>query len=106
MIYREYNETALRMGADALSLLGHRRYAVHRALKTFRKHDEEMLHELAGSHHENTTFLKNVKRKSKDMEKLILDDMESIGKDKDLGWDASSLKKEFLPIIKELQSKT
>ena len=47
-VYRETLDTSLRLGADALRLLGFRAYHAQRAANTFLRHDEASLHELTG----------------------------------------------------------
>ncbi len=104
-IQREYLDSALRMAADALAMMGFRRYPVMRALQTFRKHDEHFLRELAELHHEEHKFIQGIKEKNEDLESMMLDDMNSLGKDKDLGWDTTSLKEEFSPLVRESKIK-
>ncbi len=94
-VYREYLDTALRMAGDAMCRLGHRRYQTHRAIKTFRKHDEKYLHELAEIHHNEKELISGAKQRIEDLEKLMINENEKVGKDKDLGWDASTLIQEF-----------
>lgn len=89
MVYREYLDSALRLAGDALSMMGHRKYHVLRAMKKFRLHDEQFLRELAELHHEHHEYIQGVKQKNEDLEKMMLDDLESIGKDKNLGWDSA-----------------
>jgi hypothetical protein len=108
IIQREYLDSALRMAADALSMMGFRRYPVTRALQTFRKHDELFLRELAELHHEEHKFIQGVKEKNADLERMMLDDMDDmdgIGKDKDQGWDNTSMKKEFSPLLLDSKNK-
>ncbi|PLX12538.1 MAG: potassium transporter [Marinilabiliales bacterium] len=102
-VYREFSDVALRMAAEALSLIGYRSNQVHRSLKKFRKHDEEFLKQIVDSRHERKTFIKHSRQVIEDLEKMILDDIESVAKDKDLGWDITTIKEEFAPIIKKLK---
>jgi len=94
-IYPETMDTALRIAADALCQMGHRRYQTHRAIKTFRKHDERYLRELAEIHHDKKELIRGAKQRIEDLEKLMLTEMDDVGKDKDLGWDASTLINEY-----------
>jgi len=94
-IYRETLDSSLRMAADALFKMGHRRYQIHRAVKTFRKHDERYVRELAEMHHDKKLLIRGVKQRIEDLEELMLTEMENVGKDKDLGWDASTLIDEY-----------
>jgi monovalent cation:proton antiporter-2 (CPA2) family protein len=94
-IYRETLDSSLRMAADALCVLGHRRFQTYRAVKTFRKHDERYLRELAAMRHDRKELIRGARQRIEDLEKLLLSEIENVGKDKDLGWDASTLIEEF-----------
>ncbi len=102
-VYREFFDSALRMAADALSFLGYRSYQVQRALKKFRRYDEKYLFKLAESRHERKTFIKTGRQFIEDLEKMILDDIENEAKDKDLGWDTTTIIEEFAPFVKKLK---
>jgi monovalent cation:proton antiporter-2 (CPA2) family protein len=92
-VYREYLDTALRMASDALGILGHRKFQVERSMKKFRKHDEMFLRELLEHRHQENLHMLNVKQHIEDLESMILDDIDSAGKDKDAGWDTDSRRK-------------
>jgi len=47
-VYRDTLDTSLRMGVDALRLLGVRAYQANRAARMFRRHDEESVRMMAG----------------------------------------------------------
>lgn len=94
-IYRETLDTALRIGADALSQLGYRRFQAYRAAKTFRKHDERYLRELAEMRHDQKQLISEARQRIESLEQLMLQDIEDEGRDKDLGWDATTLIAEF-----------
>jgi monovalent cation:proton antiporter-2 (CPA2) family protein len=100
-IYRETLDSSLRMGADALCKLGFRRYQTHRAIKTFRKHDERFLRELAEMRHDRKELIQGARQRIEDLEKLLLAEIENVGQDKDLGWDASTLIEEFADKMSE-----
>ncbi len=94
-VYREYLDTSLRMASDALCMLGHRRYHVFRAMKTFRKQDERILRELAGMHHDRGALIGEAKQRIENMEQLLVTELDNVGKNKDLGWDATTMIDEF-----------
>jgi voltage-gated potassium channel Kch len=94
-VYRETLDSALRMAADALCHLGLRRFVTHRAIRTFRKHDERYLRELAGMRHDRKELIRGAKQRIADLEQLLLTEIEEVGKDKDLGWDPTTLIAEF-----------
>ena len=97
-IYRETLDSSLRMAVDALSILGFRKYQTHRSVKTFRKFDETTLRELGQMRDNKEELIRGARQSIEDSEKLLLAEIEKIGKDKDLGWDASTLREEFRKI--------
>ena len=88
-IYLDTLDSSLRIGSDALSRLGHRKYHVMKAMKTFRRHEEQHLHELAEMRYDKKALIRATKQRIEDLEKLMLEEREELHKDKDLGWDAS-----------------
>jgi len=102
-VYREFFDSALRLAADALSFMGYRSYQVQRALKKFRRHDEKHLINLAKSRHETKSYIKVRRQAIEDLEKMILEDIENEAKDKDLGWDITTIIEEFAPMVKKMQ---
>ncbi|MCG8344589.1 MAG: monovalent cation:proton antiporter-2 (CPA2) family protein [Chlorobiales bacterium] len=88
-IYLGTLDSALRIGSEALSRLGHRKYHVVRAMRTFRKYEERYLHELAEMKHDKKELIRATKQRIGDLEQLMLKEREELHKDKDLGWDAS-----------------
>ncbi len=99
-VYREFSDTALRMGADVLSHLGYRKNQVQRSLRKFRKHDEEYATDLAKTRHEQKNFIKRGRQVIEELELLMLDDIDKVAKDKDMGWDTETIKEEFAPMIR------
>lgn len=102
-VYREFFDVGLRMAADALGELGYRKNQVQRIKKKFRRHDETNVKELAGSRHEQKTFVRHGRQVIEELEKMMLEDIEKEAKDKDLGWDTTTLKEEFGPMIRKLK---
>jgi voltage-gated potassium channel Kch len=93
-VYRETFQTSLRMGIDALSLLGVRAHHAHRMAKTFRLHDEEALRELSGMRHDQKQYLTLARQSISDLEQLLLSELEDTGVSRDAGWDTDSLRQE------------
>lgn len=93
--YREYLDSALRMAADALKVVGLRQYQIHRSIKQFRKHDNEMVRELYKHRHEKKSMLRSTKLLISNMERVLKDDTNRIGKDKDEGWSSENMKIEY-----------
>lgn len=95
-VYRQSLDTSLRMGADALRLLGFRAYHAERATQTFLRHDEESLRELTASRKgAQSTYLSDARRRIEDLERILLADMAEADLDRDAGWDPESLREEF-----------
>ncbi len=87
--YPDTLDSSLRIGAETLARLGHRKYHVMRAMKTFRRHEERHIHELAEMRHDKKEQIRATKRWIKDLEQLMLTEKEELHKDKEFGWDAS-----------------
>jgi monovalent cation:proton antiporter-2 (CPA2) family protein len=95
-VYRQSLDTSLRMGADALRLMGFRAYHAERATQTFLRHDEESLRELTASRKgERSAYLSDARRRIEDLEGILLADLAEADLDRDAGWDPESLREEF-----------
>ena len=94
-IYRETLDSSLRMGVDALCLLGHRAYRANRAARRFRRHDEKALAELAEARTDRSRYITIARGKIEELEQLLLADLRQEGLQKDEGWDPESLREEM-----------
>jgi monovalent cation:proton antiporter-2 (CPA2) family protein len=93
-IYRETLDSSLRMGTDALSMLGLRAYNTHRAARTFLRHDEKALTELLSYRNNTSSYIKVARERITELEELILNDMKDIEiTERDSGWDSDALRK-------------
>lgn len=90
-IYREPLDTSLRMGADAMRLLGHRAYNARRAAATFRRHDEKALKELSALRDDKKSFLNMFKERIDEISKLINKDKKKPWDNETASWDEHSL---------------
>ena len=94
-VYRETLDTSLRMGVDALRLLGHRAYHAERSARLFRRHDEQALTELAAVRHDRRQYFSTARRRIRELEQLLRsDETDRWLRDIEEGWDAESLRKE------------
>ncbi len=93
-VYRETLDTALRMGLDAMQLLGLRAYRAQRAAKIFLNHDERILRELAQHYADNKAYLNVVRQRIVELEELIKADDAESDLDRDAGWDSDALREE------------
>ena len=94
-VYRDTLDTSLRAGRDALTLLGSRVYAAHRATQTFRRHDEESLRRLYGVRDDRRTFISAARERIQELEHMLRLDLEESPDTRDAGWDPESLREEF-----------
>ena len=90
-VYRETFDSALRMGSDALTFLGHRRYFSKRAANRFRRHDERFLREMATLRGDEKQFLSRARARLEDLETIMQRENDQGDLNRDDGWDASSL---------------
>jgi voltage-gated potassium channel Kch len=93
-VYRESLESSLRMGEQALRLLGFRAHQAHRSAQTFRRHDEQAVRELTEDRGDRALYLSRARQRIDDLEALLRADLEEAGLDRDGGWDSDSLRDE------------
>ncbi|NJK30947.1 MAG: hypothetical protein HC927_00285 [Deltaproteobacteria bacterium] len=90
-VYRETFDSALRMGVDALVLLGRRAHQAHRVAQRFRRQDEAFMRELAGKHRDEN-FVALVRERNAEIEAVLKQDrVEGQEGRPDHGWDAAPL---------------
>jgi voltage-gated potassium channel Kch len=94
-VYRDTLDTSLRMGVDALRLLGVRAYQANRAARMFRRHDEESVRMMAGLRGDRARYIDTARERIQDLERTLLDDLKDAGLERDAGWDAESLRQDF-----------
>jgi CPA2 family monovalent cation:H+ antiporter-2/glutathione-regulated potassium-efflux system protein KefB len=90
-IYRETLDTSLRMGADALQMLGVRAYHAHRNISTFRKQDEKALKGLSAIRNDKKLYINTVKERIEELEKLMSNERVTKWNPSAQGWDEQSL---------------
>lgn len=93
-VYRESLDTSLRLGADALRLLGFRAYHANRAAQRFRRHDEESLRELTQTRRDEVRYVSAARKRIEALELMFEADRAEPSLDRDGGWDAESLREE------------
>jgi monovalent cation:proton antiporter-2 (CPA2) family protein len=94
-VFRDKLDTSLRMGEQALRLLGFRGHHAHRAAQTFRRHDEEALQDLAAMRHDRSLYLSAARQRIEDLEELLRSDLSDADEMRDSGWDPESLRDEY-----------
>lgn len=93
-VYRETIDVSLRMGIDAMRILGVRAHRAHRAAKTFLKHDENALRELSAMRGDKKEYLSAARQYIAELEELIQSDDADPELERDAGWDVDSLREE------------
>jgi len=94
-VYRDTLDTSLRMSVDVLRQLGFRHFQATRSARMFLRHDEETLRELAEMRGDRDTYMSTARQRIRDLEETLLAEIQDPGSDRDEGWDAESLRKEF-----------
>jgi monovalent cation:H+ antiporter-2, CPA2 family len=91
-IYRETLDTSLRVGVDAMTILGHRHYTAKRLARLFMKHDEENLKKLSAVRDQEEHIVE-AKKYIEELELIIQQD--TVGTvTGDAGWDPESIRAE------------
>lgn len=93
-IYRETVDTSLRMGVDALRMLGARAYHSERAARTFFRQDEQTLKSLSALRDDKKQYVNSMRERIEEMEKLISSDRIKTWLDEGQGWDAETIRDE------------
>lgn len=97
-VYRETVDSSLRLGVDTLRLLGVRAYHAQRAARTFLRHDELALRELAAVRKDQKTYFSTARQHIQELEQLLHFDADSEQlREIDEGWDNESLREEVPP---------
>jgi voltage-gated potassium channel Kch len=94
-VYRETFDSSLRLGVQALRLLGRRAFQAERAARTFRRHDDDALDELRAVRQDREAYLGLARRRIADLERTLLADLTE-EKERDAGWDAETLREDVL----------
>ena len=94
-VFRDKLDSSLRLGEQALRLLGFRGHHAHRAAQTFRRHDEEALRDLAAMRHDRSLYLSAARQRIEDLEELLRGDLVDADEMRDSGWDPESLRQEY-----------
>jgi monovalent cation:H+ antiporter-2, CPA2 family len=77
-IYRETLDSSLRLGADALKMLGFKAQTCDRAARIFLRHDEDALIELIKNETETSSYSDLTTERISELEELILKDIKKI----------------------------
>lgn len=94
-VYRESVDAAMRLGADALRLLGRRAHTSWRLAQAFRRRDEAQVQELARDFRDRAAHLIRARDAIRDLEASLKADQDRGVSSDDAAWDAASLRAEF-----------
>jgi len=95
-VYRETLDTSLRVGVDALCMLGFRRYQALRAARKFRRHDEATVPELAEIRKDRRAYIVRAREIIQDVEQMIRGEVEQGRRHEiDAAFDTTGLIDEF-----------
>lgn len=92
-VYRAPLDASVRMGRDALRELGFRAYQAERAAALFRRHDDQAMRDLAPRRDDD--YLGAARSRIEEIEALLRAEVDDPGADRDLGWDAETLREDF-----------
>jgi CPA2 family monovalent cation:H+ antiporter-2 len=92
-VYRNSLDTSLRLGTDALRLMGVRAFVAYRMGRRFLRHDEESLRELTGRQ-KSPGYVNLARQRIEALERMFEADRAEPALDRDTGWDAESLREE------------
>jgi monovalent cation:proton antiporter-2 (CPA2) family protein len=94
-VYRESLDTSIRLGVDAMRILGMPAYEAYRRGQIFRTHDERALRELGSLREDRDTYIRSVRLQTETLEQLLRTDAEDIHLERDAAWDTDSLREEY-----------
>jgi hypothetical protein len=92
-VYRESIDTSIRLGVDAMKILGHRAYTVNRLARTFLKHDELNLKKLAAIRNQDE-YIDTARKYIEELELIVQADAQGPPLF-DNSWDPESLREEM-----------
>jgi monovalent cation:proton antiporter-2 (CPA2) family protein len=95
-VYRETLDTSLKVGVDALCMLGYRRYQALRAARKFRRHDEDSVRELAGMWKDRKAYILRARELIRGIEEVIRAEVDRGSRPEiDAAWETSGLIDEY-----------
>jgi glutathione-regulated potassium-efflux system ancillary protein KefC/glutathione-regulated potassium-efflux system protein KefB len=96
VVERETFEGGLHMAEEALKRLGMRAHQAHRAARIFRRHDLNVMQELAPLWNDEERFVVASRESSRAMEQVLAQDLQDLrGRIDDDAWDVDSLYREL-----------
>lgn len=103
-IRRENYDSSLELVSKAVCELGFDHYQSHRALLSFKFHDQKIMDELFKLWKEDDrSYIKEAKRFSSELEKVFLAEREESIHESDMAWDSTTLREEVREIYAEIK---
>ena len=96
-VYRETFDTALRVGVDALRLLGQSSHRAHRAAQMFRRVDERTIVEMAAVRHDQERLMRTARDRVALLERTLAADRARERALDEGGWDAETMRDRQAP---------
>lgn len=93
-VYRDSLDTSLRMGMDALRLIGTPAHEAHRAIKAFQRRDEQNLRILAPKWRSDS-YVTVARESIEELERSLRQDLSRLSGDEARAWDNESLRRDF-----------
>ena len=94
-VYRATLDTSIRLGVDALKLLGHRSFTAMRQGQNFLKYDEFAMRRLAIHHKDMAHYISRAKEEIELQEELLSSELKNTPNMNDHAWDSDVLRKSF-----------
>jgi CPA2 family monovalent cation:H+ antiporter-2 len=91
-VYRETFDSSLRLGADALRLLGAHAHHAERSARMFRRHDEQALRDLVAVRNDQAALQASAPQRMRMLEEALQADLSRANMLGDNGWDAEVLR--------------
>ncbi len=91
-VYRQHQDTSVRLGVDILRQLGHRAYSAHRAGQQFLRYDEAAMTRLAAARHNMAAYITSVREEIAHQEALLLADREIDPTSSEHAWDSEEMR--------------
>jgi Zn-dependent oligopeptidase len=98
---RDVFESSLLLGTKALSMLGYQKYQAYRLARTFRRHNHEVMWDLCEHWSDEKLYLSESKKRSQELEEILLAEEEDHSYQRDDSWDATSRREEIRDMLKE-----
>lgn len=96
-VYRETFDSSLRLGMDAMRLLGVQGHRAVRLARTFRRYDEEGMHDMAKVHRDEAQLVRTARERIGLLEQALAADLVSREELEDDGWDSEPLREAGRP---------